>query len=334
MTGFRRVAQEIRAAETIVIAGHINPDGDSIGSLLSLGLGLRALGKKVFMVSPDGVPERYRFLPGALSVKERITRSCDLAISVDCSNKVILGPAYECFKSAKKTLAIDHHEFRKPFAHTAVIDKKAAAVGEIVFALLKYLGIKIDGKIAMNLLTSIIVETNSFRLPNYRAHTFAVCAELLAHNVNIFTLSDKVYWSRSPATALLLGICLSRIKFLGGGKVAWSIVRKNDFRKTRGKDEDIDMAADEIRAIEGVRIAVVFREKDNRRLRLSLRSKGRYNVARIAEHFGGGGHFDVAGCNIPDTISERRKVLKEAVKLLKKVKKRRIRRRRMSRQLL
>lgn len=316
MHGVREAKQKILGAKTIVISGHINPDGDSIGSLLAMGLGLEKLGKTIYMISCDGAPKKYRFLPGARRIVKTTDIACDLAIAVDCSNKEILGDNLKAFKNAKAILSIDHHAFRRPFEDISLIDHKAAAVGEIIYILLKELGADISKDIAQNLLTSIIVETNSFRLPSIRTLTFQLCAELLDKKVDFYKLVDKVYWSETKEAAVLSGICLARCKFLKNNKIAWSIVRKSDFQKAKGSDEDVDAVAERIRSIRGVKIVVLFREKDEKMLRVSLRSKGRFNIASVAEKFGGGGHFDIAGCQIPYTKEMMQKVLNSARGLL------------------
>jgi len=311
-----QVKKAILQAKTIAISCHINPDGDAIGSLLSLGLGLKMLGKKVYMLSEDGVPEKYRCLSGAREIKKTIDKKCDLAISVDCSAKDVLGKNFEkVFKPAKKILEIDHHDFRRPFGDVSLIDKDAAAVGEIIFGLLNALGVKITDKIAENILTSIIVETDSFRLPKVKAFTFKICEYLVGCGVNYYRLTDAIFWSKTKETVILSGICLSRCKFLSRGKIVWSLIKKDDFKKVKGKEEDVDAVADEMRSIKDARITILFRERDGN-FRVSLRSKGRINVAALAESYGGGGHFDVAGCYIPDSQKALNILLAQAKKLV------------------
>lgn len=317
MLDLRFVKEKILGAKNIVIAGHVNPDGDSIGSLLSLGLGIEKLGKRVYMVSPDGVPAKYRFLPGADRILKTAQKAADLAIAVDCSNKEILGKAYSIFKKAKDILEIDHHEFKRPFGNLFLIDYKASAVGELVYLLLEELKVSIDKDIALNLLTSIIVETNSFRLPNVRPLTFKICGELIDKDVDFYKLVDMVFWSRTRESAVLTGICLARCKFIEDGKLAWSIIKENDFRLVKGKDEDVDAVADEIRAIQGVEIVVLFREKSKNILRVSLRSKGKINIAAVAEYYRGGGHFDIAGCTIPNNSKSIRGLIAMSRSLLR-----------------
>jgi len=317
MPQITQVKKAILKAKTILISGHINPDGDSIGSLLSLGLALKKLGKIVHMISTDGVPARYLKLKGANRILKKFNSPVDLAIAVDCSNKEILGANFLPFKKAKIILAIDHHEFRRPFENISLIDKSAASVGEIIYCLLENLNIKISTDIAQNLLTSIIVETDSFRLPNVNTTTFAICSKLLNNGLNFNKLVDMFFWSKRKQSILLSGICLSRCKFMNKNRLAWSIVKQKDFKSVQGADADVDAVADEIRSIKEVQIAVLFREKENNALRVSLRSKGRINVAYIAEQYGGGGHFDVAGCTIANNQKSIKELLLIASRLLK-----------------
>lgn len=197
------------------------------------------------------------------------------------------------------------------------MDSKAAAVGELVYLLLEKLKVYIDRDIAENLLTSIIVETNSFRLPNVRPLTFEICTELIKKDVDFYKLVDMVFWSRRRESAVLSGICLARCRFIEDGRLAWSIIRQNAFDRIKGEDEDIDAVADEIRSIQGVEIVVLFREKNKKNLRVSLRSKGRINIAGIAEYYRGGGHFDIAGCAIPNTPDSMKELLTMARSLLR-----------------
>lgn len=317
MENLKEAERMIMKAGTIVVAGHVSPDGDCIGSMLSLAKGLEKLGKKVYRLSSDGVPKKYKDLPGAKKIVRELHETVDLAISVDCSARHMLGPAYEVFSRAQAILEIDHHQVRASFGDLALVDPKAAAVGEIVFILLKGLDVEITKEIAENILTSIIVETSSFRLPNVRPFTFKVSAELVEKGVNFYSLVDEVFWSYSKEAAVLSGISLSRLKFMEDGKLAWSVIRRKDFEATGGKDEDVDPVADEIRAIKEVKIVIYFREKDKETLRVSLRSKNSLNVARLAERYGGGGHCDVAGCLIPNTPKAMKELLAQAQELLK-----------------
>jgi phosphoesterase RecJ-like protein len=316
MRNMEQVIKKIGNAETIAIAGHVNPDGDCIGSLLSLGLGLEKLGKKVTMISADGVPGRYGPLPGADRIKRRVGIKPDLSITVDCNKKAMLGEAAGSLMRADTVIEIDHHESREKFGDIALIDEMSPSVGEMIYKLLNELDVGIDRDIAMNILTSVIVETNSFRLPNVRPRTFKICAELVETGLDFYQLTDMVFWSHSRVVSVLSGVCMARSRFLEGGRLAWTEIRREDLREHNGKDEDVDAVPDELRSIRDVEIAIFFREKEDNNIRVSLRSKKQINVAGIAEHYGGGGHIDVAGCVIPNRKAARDELIERARRLL------------------
>ena len=318
MDGIELARQSIVSAKSVIVAGHVNPDGDSIGSLLALGLGIEKLGKRVYMVSPDGVPKKFRTLPGADRIITDLKKAkpADLAIAVDCGSREMLGGAFGLFKKSERILEIDHHDFRRPFGNIGLVEPEAAAVGELIYILLKGLDIRITKEIAQNLLTSIVVETNSFKLPNVRAFTFEVCTNLIMMGVDFYELVETVFWSRTKESAILSGICMSRCKFIKNNRIVWSIIKKKDFDSVKGKDEDVDAVADDMRAIRDVKAVVLFREKDKGVLRVSIRSKNKINVGSVAEHYNGGGHFDVAGCNIQNNEKSIRSFLRQVEKLL------------------
>lgn len=310
--------QIILDAETIAISGHRNPDGDSIGSLLSLGIGLESLGKKVFMLCEDDLPKNYQSLPGASKLIRKLQRQVDLAISVDCGSKNMIGKNLEVFEMANFVIEIDHHRSRTPFGDILLVDPEAASAGELVYELLTDLYIPITVDIAQNILTSLIVETNSFRLPGIRPRTFELCSELLKSGVDFYKLAESVYWVTSKETALLSGISLSRCKFSTSGELAWSVLTKSDLRRMNASDSDADPVTEKIRSIQGVQIAILFREKNPKEWRVSLRSKDGINLATLAEQFGGGGHLSAAGCTIPKRRKYINQLLKSAQELLDK----------------
>ncbi|MBI4436092.1 MAG: bifunctional oligoribonuclease/PAP phosphatase NrnA [Candidatus Omnitrophica bacterium] len=288
----------IQRSRKVLVASHINPDGDTIGSLLALGLGLERLNKEVIMVSQDGVPERYKSLPGADRVLTSYEEGVDLAISVDCGALELLGTTQKAFARSKKILQIDHHDVGNRFGDYLLIDSSLAAAGEEVYHLLNALGVEIDLTIAKCLLTSLVVETSSFRLPNVTDRTFHMCAELLNKGVDFSNFVQEVFWKKDVTAFRLFGLSLSRVILDCEGRLAWSVLRQEDFAELGGKESDVDDVADAIRTIEGVWVTAFFREQEDGTLRVSLRSRGEIDVATIAQKFGGGGHYDTAGCKI------------------------------------
>jgi phosphoesterase RecJ-like protein len=306
----RTAAQKILSADRILISSHVHPDGDTMGSLLALGLGLLSIDKSVVMVSPDGLPPRYRFLPGSELVLERWDGSVDLAIAVDCGTVRQLGKFGTLFEKTRNTIQIDHHDFADVFGKLLVADPAAAAVGEIIYDLLKELKVKITPMIATCLLTSIIVDTGAFRFANVRSRTFRICADLLDHGVDLKYLLEEAYWKKSETTVRLEAVSVGRMKFERGGRVVWSYVNQADFKRLNGVPSDVDGVADDLRSIDGVKLAALMREGEDGACRVSLRSEAGINVAKIAQVFGGGGHFNSAGCHMKNTKSNRDKLVR------------------------
>ncbi|MFP4162889.1 MAG: DHH family phosphoesterase [Chitinispirillaceae bacterium] len=310
----------IESASSIVISGHKNPDGDSIGAMLSLGLGLESMGKRVYMLCEDEIPPRYAHLPGIKKVMSADPGRVDLAIAVDCGSKEMIGPAFRVFSSAGSIVEIDHHSSRTSFGDYSLVDDEASCAGELVYFVLEALGVSLTDEIAQNILTSIIVETNSFRLPGLRSQTFEICAQLLRTGVEFSRVAESVYWVSSRETELLGGICLSRCRFSPCGQLVHSSLTRRDLQRVGAREADGDPVVEKLRSMVGVKLAVLFREKDGVSLRVSFRSRQGIDVARLAERFGGGGHFSAAGCTVADSTVLREQILCAAAELLQQQK--------------
>ena len=311
-----KIIDQITRARKIIIAGHVNPDGDCIGSMLALGLGLESIGKEVSMYIAGKLPRIYDFLPGSKKISNSTNFKAELAIAVDCNCREMLGPVYPAFCEAKTIAAIDHHEYRRAFSHIRFLDYKASCVGEMVYKVLKKMKVAISKDIATNILTSLLIETNSFRFPSVNKNSFKLAQRLLEHGVDYNEIVNNLFFSTLREVAVLSGICMARCKFANNGKIVWSEIYKDDFKQQRGKDEHVDAVADQMRSIKGVEAAFLFREKNSLWLRVSLRSKNKVNVALLAEAYGGGGHFDVAGCVIKNSQKEINRFLSDAKRLL------------------
>jgi phosphoesterase RecJ-like protein len=306
-----KAVRAVKKADKILIVAHVNPDGDTIGCLLALGLSLISLGKKVTLLSQDGIPTRFQFLPGSELILSETTETADVSIAVDCGSQMQLGTATKAFLKAKTTIQIDHHDFGNSFGKIQVLEEEAAAVGEIVFELIRALEIEITQTIATCLLTSIIVDTGSFRFSNIRPKTFDICSKLIRKGVDLRHLIEQSYWKKSRSMAKLSGHCIAQTRFSPDGKIAWSTVYQKDFKYFGALLSDVDAVADELRSIEGVKIADIFRETTRKRFRVSLRSSDGINVAQVAMQFGGGGHHNSAGCAIRNSEKEKQRLLDE-----------------------
>jgi phosphoesterase RecJ-like protein len=299
----------IRQNKSFLIVCHINPEGDAIGSILALALGLKRLGKKdICVLSKDGVPETLKFLPSSRLIKQTPPkRAFDVLCIVDCNTLERTG-----FKDlkARNTIIIDHHIlpddadkselYRKLSA--SVIDSGAAAAGMLIYNLLIALKIPIDKNMAANLYTALLVDTGGFHYSNVSPESLNIASHLVEAGAKPWDITKELYESVPYKRMELLGLSLSTIG--NDGAAAWMSTTADMFKKTGTTAEDTEDFVEYPRKIKGIKAAVFFREDKSGFIKISLRSKGKVNVERIAKSFGGGGHAAAAGCRINGTLQE------------------------------
>jgi len=314
-----KLVNVIKNNKSFLIAGHINPEGDSIGSSLALALGLKKMGKKnVTVLSRDPVPEVLRFLPSSGIIKQKPPRrESDVLIIVDCNLMERTG--FDTLP-AKNVAIIDHHVLPANTAHSAyykslaahVIDPNAAAAGVLVYNLLSDLKITIDKKIATNLYTALLVDTGGFRYSNTSPEALRIACHLVEVGARPWDIAKEVYENISYKSMNLLGQSMSTIR--KKGDIAWMTSTQNMFVKTGTKAEDAEDFVDYPRKVKGAKVAVYFRQDAEKSFKLSLRSKDNVDVQKIAKRFGGGGHKAAAGCKVNGTLEEVQKKVFTAVR--------------------
>jgi phosphoesterase RecJ-like protein len=297
----REVLRNIARRERFVLTSHARPDGDAIGSVLACSQILRLMGKETEVVLHDAVPAIYRELPFADSVVQSpyVPEEYDAAIILECDS--VQRTALEGL-DGRFLINIDHHVSGRPFGHINWIDPNACATAEMVFRLAREAGVKLSPDIATCLYTAVVTDTGAFGYSGTTASTFALARELVLAGADPVKIAQDVYFSNPTAKMRLLGAALSKLH--REGDLTWMYVTRNDMERCGAIDEDCEGVANYALGIEGVQVAVFFRElADRRRWRVSLRSKGAVNVAEIAERFGGGGHHCASGCALPGPLS-------------------------------
>jgi bifunctional oligoribonuclease and PAP phosphatase NrnA len=310
----KQAATRIRDANSILLACHVRPDADALGSLLGLALGLEALGKRVQPISQDGVPPLYRFLPQWQRIRSEATESCDLGIGLDADGSDRLGTAEAPVLACPVVIDIDHHTGPDPFGDVRLVDPTAAATGELVYHLLQELSVPLTRDIAVCLLAAILTDTGSFRFSNATAETYRIAGALVEAGAHPAPIYEAVYGSRPFAASRLLGQLLCSLKRSEDNRIVWAGLSQEDFRRCEVGTDTTEGFVDQIRIVEGSEVAIFFREDPNGEIRVSLRSRGKVNVARVAEEFDGGGHVPAAGCTLPGPLQEAERRVVEAVK--------------------
>jgi bifunctional oligoribonuclease and PAP phosphatase NrnA len=304
-------------ARSIVLACHVNPDGDALGSMLALLLGLtkRYPDKYIEAVSHDGVPDIYEFLPAAGQIKSRASaETFDLAIALDSGDVKRTGDqVFPVFAKSLSRMDIDHHVGDGAFGDVRLLDSKAAATAEIVFDLLGHLGINIDTDIATCLLTGVITDTGSFRFMNVTPRTLRTAATLIEAGATPSLIAERVFDNRTFPGTKLLGLCLSTLQICSSGHITYASVKHEHFAETDTLDQDTEGFINFVRSIRGSEVAILFREFELGTVRISLRSTERVDVARIANQFNGGGHKMAAGCTYYGALVDAQAAILEAV---------------------
>ncbi len=310
-------AAAIRQSRTIVLACHVNPDGDALGSLLGLALALLALGKTVTCLSEDGVPAMLTFLPGADLVRQATGEAeFDLALVVDSGDFPRVGLSVQpLIQRARRIVDIDHHVTAGAFGDIRVLDARAASTAEIVYRLLQTLGVPLTPDIATCLFTGILTDTGSFRFQNVTPNTLQTAAALLEAGAPPAVISEHVFENRTFAATQLLGRALASLQKTDGGRIVWARITAGDFAETQATDQDTEGIVSYVRGVQGAEVGILLREMpDGSAVRVSLRSRDTVNVAEIAARFGGGGHRMASGCTVPLPLAEAEKAVLDAVR--------------------
>src|SRR5271155_4706869 len=294
-----RVLQEIRARHRFVVTSHARPDGDGIGSALACGQILRMMGKDAEVVMHDGVPRIYQNLPFAdRAVQADSVPPNDAVVMLECDStrRALLDGLERCF-----LINIDHHASGRHFAHINWIDSTVMATAELVYRLARLACVPIDRDIATCLYTALMTDTGSFMFEGTNEHTFAVARELVLAGADPAHCARHIYFGHSTAKMRLLGAALSNLH--REGALAWISVTQEQMQHFEAREEDCEGLVNYALSIADVQVAIFFRELQEGRYRVSLRSKGEVNVSAVAEHFGGGGHKCASGCSIEGPLA-------------------------------
>jgi bifunctional oligoribonuclease and PAP phosphatase NrnA len=302
----KEIISVFKKEEVFLLATHIHPDGDAIGSVLSLSFALESLGKETYVYNKDRVPDLYRFMPGCKkfrSTLRNISEKKPVLILLDCNSPE--RAALEGY-SFRKTVVIDHHQTEKDFGDVRWIVPGAAATGLMVFHLIKSLGGTISKEIAQNIYTAISADTGTFRYSNTSSDVLRASAELIDAGADPALISESLYnhWDRNRFELFLA--TLNNLEMIDD--LAIICITRKMFEDTKTLPEDAENFSNFPRMIKSVKIAALFREAGDGLWKVSLRSKGNVNVAKTAERFGGGGHRNAAGFRISgsfDSVKER-----------------------------
>ncbi len=304
-----RISEVLRQSKSVLILEHKKPDGDCIGSGLGLALGLLFLGKRVLLLSQDAHPSSYDFLPGqylhsTISEMTSDPVSFDTVVFLDCTDPHRTGKCLS-FAVGDMIINIDHHVSNSQYGDVCLVDPGASSTGELVFFLLKALGVPITRNIALCLYCAIASDTGGFRYQNTTARALWVASELVEVGADPSRVADYLFETRSLSSLLLLRSALQTLTLHFGGNVASVEVTRDMVENSGSSFDETEGIINYPRSIEGVEVALCFKETpDGQGVDVSFRSKHRVDVAKIAESLGGGGHARAAGAFILGSLDQ------------------------------
>jgi phosphoesterase RecJ-like protein len=305
-TEFKRLEEVIVSSETFFLAGHLNPDGDTIGSMLAIASVLKRMGKKVRLFSQDPIPENLRFLPQARSVRSRLPKGrFDAAILLECSVPSRGGALEPVLKRCGKVVNIDHHKTSELYGDINIVEPHSSSTAEIVYRLFHNMTVKVTRREATCLYTGMVTDTGRFHFPATSPRTLEIASRLLETGFKFSRINDLLYATKATESLKILGRALESLELKYGGKLAVLTLRVKDFTELDARSEHSENVINYGMMPPGVKAAVMFRE-ESERISVTFRSRGHIDMSLLAKSFGGGGHRNAAGCRMKGPLDEAR----------------------------
>jgi bifunctional oligoribonuclease and PAP phosphatase NrnA len=313
---FKPIIDFINKNDSFIITAHETPDGDAIGSECALSHILKKMGKRVQIINSDPTPNKFKFIDHdkeivILKTKQQIPENIEeqALIILDTNDTNNIGKlAHLVLPRVKEYFIIDHHDIELDIHSGNIVQKNASSTAEILYQIIKVLGIEIDYPVALALFTAIVYDTGSFVYPKTTAFTFQIAYEMVEKGVNPNFVYTQVYECNSISSVILQSRVLASLELVLHSHVAIQVMLRDTIVSSGAKYEEADQIINIPLKAEAVKVSIFFKEDSAGLMRCSLRSKGQIDVAEIAKQYGGGGHRNAAGfkCHEPmATIREK-----------------------------
>jgi bifunctional oligoribonuclease and PAP phosphatase NrnA len=314
---FREIHALMEKHRSFLIAAHERPDGDAVGSTLAFYHILRGMGKQAVVYSQDPTPGNYLFLPGSDRIVQELpsVENFEVAVILDCGDMARVGSRADKIAGIPHLINIDHHVSNGRFCNVSLIDPDASSTGELLFRLIRYGNITLTKDIATCLYAAILTDTGGFRYGNTRSGSLIAAAELVDRGADPQWVSENIYESDPAGKMRLLSMVLSTLTLEEEGMVGSLVVTQKAIADADALPEHSEGFVDLPRSIKGVLISVLYAETRDGRFKISLRSKGKINIEKVARFFGGGGHVNAAGCRVSGELADIRRRVVEAIRI-------------------
>lgn len=299
--------EQLKDANSIALISHLDPDGDNLGSLTALSKSLLNLGKKVYPIEFDKIPENLKFLPNLDLLSDNTDININMIICLDCANYERLGKIDELFNKAKYRINIDHHQSNEFYGDVNIVKKGYSSTCELVFDLVNEINLPIDKEISMSLLTGISTDTGRFLYSATTADTLAKASRLVENGADMMKINELIYQSKKFEAQLLENEILSKTEIYND-YVAFGFVMTDQLNKYNVEISDIDSVINTFRDTDKIKISVLIKQQTENEYKVSFRSKGNIDVGLIAKNLGGGGHKNAAATRITgdfETVSNK-----------------------------
>ncbi|NTV28484.1 MAG: bifunctional oligoribonuclease/PAP phosphatase NrnA [Candidatus Omnitrophica bacterium] len=296
----RRIIQSLRKHHKFIVSMHVNPDPDAVAAALALTLFLRAQGKKVRMVNQDDCPSWLNFVP-RISLYEKFDEvkhgafAAEVLVVLDCGDLKRLGSVARLIRPGVQVINIDHHCTNENFGDLNLVEEQYSSTSEILFRLLKKAKCHFTKDIAMLLYLGILTDTGSFGFDCTSSHTHTVVAELLKFKFSVSDMYGQAYETLPRRDLKPFLALMNRLELFYGERVACLALTGRDLGSVSDEFDLKDKVFTFLRSVQGLEVIVILTEQGKEKTRLNFRSRGSFDVARLAGQFGGGGHKKASG---------------------------------------
>ena len=307
-----RIVDAIRARQRFVLSSHSRPDGDSIGSQLAMAYALREMGKQAIAINADPAPPPLMAFPGVpeIRIAPAAEGDFDAAIIMECGDLKRTGVTglERCY-----VINIDHHPGNSGYGQINWFDSSAAACAELVYDVVRALGVPLTKEIATHVYLAIHTDTGSFHYSGISPKTFEICRECLLAGVDPVQVARSLYDSNNMGRLKLFGAVLGAMQIDATGRIAIVYVDREMARAAGGTYEDTEGLVNLPLTVKEIEAVIFFKQEQGDEYRVSLRSKGDIDIGVIAKEYGGGGHKNAAGATITGPIEVLQQALVEKI---------------------
>lgn len=297
--------EKLLSAKKVAITGHVNPDGDCIGSVLAIYNYISTVYPEIKLSAYlEEFSDKFMFLKNSENIKQSVEEDeeFDLLICVDSADIQRLGFSEVLLQKSKESINIDHHVTNTKFTDETCLEADASSTAEVIYTLLNKE--KIDKAVAECLYTGMVHDTGVFRYSCTSPKTMRIAADLMEKGIDYTIIVDESFYEKSYLQNQILGRTLLESILILDGKCIFSYVNRKMMNFYEVTKKDLDGIIEQLRQTRGVEVAIFLYEVETQKYKVSLRSKTKVDVSKIAAFFGGGGHVRAAGCTMDGTVHD------------------------------